>query len=245
MTYKMYDNANSRLLAGTVADAYAGYVDGIGAGTYVFLTQHYPGKHLLSITVHGNGADVLDIEGGAASVGMAPSWLKLARLGKNHTVHTPKPVLYWASGNSAANIAFLTRAGVPRSSYLLWSAHVGRGRHICGPATCGFPAANGTQWTFTALGRSLDESVLGDEFFATVTPPKPPAPVGPFRHVADGTKSLAQVAAERGTTVHYIVGVSVTKLSEKHVDRLVMYLANKDGAAALMPKGLVYWTHNQ
>src|SRR5690242_949385 len=44
--------------------------------------------------------------------------------------------------------------------------------HICGPSTCGLTghACDGTQWTDAALGRSLDESVLLNNFFSLSAP---------------------------------------------------------------------------
>lgn len=60
---------------------------------------------------------------------------------------------------------------------------------------------------------------------------------GPFRHVADGTKSLSQVADERGTSVAHIV--EVTRHSPISAHNLAEFERYR---SALMPKGLVYYT---
>jgi hypothetical protein len=72
------------------------------------------------------------------------------------------------------------------------------------------------------------------------------------RWVADGTKSLAQIASARNTRVATIVGRSISRakehsgraLNDGNRDKLAMYLAGPQGANAKMPKGLVYWTVN-
>jgi hypothetical protein len=70
-------------------------------------------------------------------------------------------------------LAVLSSAGIPRASVRLWTAHYSGQAHICGPRTCealSIPA-DGTQWTSSAMGRVLDQSLLLDSFFGT-----PPAP---------------------------------------------------------------------
>jgi hypothetical protein len=72
------------------------------------------------------------------------------------------------------------------------------------------------------------------------------------RWVADGSRSLADVARARNTKVATIVGRSISRhkdhkgraLNDGNRDRLAMYLAGANGANAKMPKGLVYWTVN-
>lgn len=236
MLYKMYDDANVSIFAGTTADAYAGYVDGYV--TYPWLTQHYASKHLISISIHGNKADCLDIESGAASVSVAPSWYRLAKARK---LHTTLPVIYCSAGTASEVIGYLADHGVKRADYLLWSAHYGKGRHICGPATCGYPAANGTQFTDKALGRSLDESVLAPEFFKA--PKKEPVHYPAVRHVADGTVSLKALAARRDTTVTHIADVSATHLEGHNAIAFMNYILS--GTDKVMPKGLVFWTQRE
>jgi peptidoglycan hydrolase-like protein with peptidoglycan-binding domain len=59
-----------------------------------------------------------------------------------------------------------------RGAVRLWTAHYGLGAHICGPSSCGALSidADGTQWTSSALGRTLDQSLLTDSFFGTPAP---------------------------------------------------------------------------
>lgn len=164
---EMLDDADVSKFFGTNADVYAGYVDGYV--TYPWLLSHYSSKHLLSISIHGNDADCLDMENGAASFASGPGWYRRA---KGRKLHTTKPVMYCASGSSNLVLSNMSHAGISRASYFLWSAHTGAGEHICGPHTCGYPQADATQWTFTYLGRSLDASAVPEAFFSK-TRPKP------------------------------------------------------------------------
>ena len=162
MTLRMYDSIDvAHLPPG--ADAYAGYVNGAWQ-TFPALRRLFAQLHLLSIAVSTSAdADCLDIENGDATNAAAPAWVKRQmRRGE------PRPCLYTSAGNVAALIATVEGAGIARSQFRLWSAHYGEGKHICGPGACGFPAADGTQWTDTAPGRNgseIDESLLKDGFF--------------------------------------------------------------------------------
>ncbi len=57
----------------------------------------------------------------------------------------------------------------------LWTAHYGEGEHIRGPGACRQLSigADSTQWTDAALGRTLDQSLLLDDFFGTPVLPGP------------------------------------------------------------------------
>jgi hypothetical protein len=69
---------------------------------------------------------------------------------------------------------------------------------------------------------------------------QPPGPLpAAYRHVADGTQSLAAVAASRGTTVDHVVAVSDAHMNGKNDALLAAYLKPGGG---LLPKGTVYWT---
>lgn len=161
----MYDDANVAQFYGMASqgDAYAGYVDGYV--TFPWLLTHFPNKHLMSISIHGAAADCLDMENGAAAYSLAPSWYHAA---KTRKLHTARPVLYSSAGEVSAVLGYMDRAGIPRDDYFIWSAHTGRGNHICGPAACGYPQADLTQWTFTAWQRSLDESQVPADVFGGV-----------------------------------------------------------------------------
>jgi hypothetical protein len=164
VTLTMYNSIDvSALPRG--ADAYAGYVDGKWP-TFPALKRRFAGSgaHLLSIAVFASGdADCLDIEPGDAANAQAPGWVRRQLKGG-----AGRPCLYTSAANMDALVATLTRAGLRRPKVRLWSAHYGRGRHICGPATCGLThhACDGTQWTDAARGGSLDVSVLLRDFFS-------------------------------------------------------------------------------
>jgi hypothetical protein len=162
MTITMYDSVTVANLPKD-ADCLAGYVGGLFP-TFPQLRKLFPQARLLSIAVNaGQDADCLDIENGDATDAEAPAWVKRQlRHGE------PRPCLYTSAGNVADLIATIEAAGIARAQVRIWSAHYGRGKHICGPGVCGFPAADGTQWTDTAPGNhgsEIDESVLKDGFF--------------------------------------------------------------------------------
>jgi hypothetical protein len=70
-------------------------------------------------------------------------------------------------------VAALSRAGVKRGEYRLWSAHYNYKAHVCGPKSCGYsPQCDATQWTDRGKP-NYDESLLSSGFFSQ---PKPPAP---------------------------------------------------------------------
>jgi len=149
------------------AVAVAGYVDGYE--TYPKLAGLFPKAQCLSISLSGTvEAECLDVENGAATVDSIPSWIK------NQTSH--RPVIY-ASVSTMANIlAKLAANSISRQSVRLWSAHYQQGQHICGPSSCGQIRVDmdGTQWTDTALGRNLDQSLLLDNFFTVPAPTNTP-----------------------------------------------------------------------
>lgn len=142
MTLTMADGPVAALPAGQ--DAYAGYVDASGIGvTFPGVVTRFPDARHLSISVHGNPAQVGDVEKGALK-----SWRGY-------------PVGYTMVSNVMAQVA---KDGRPEK---LWTAHYDPaiGAHICGPHSCAYPgltiAADGTQWR----NGSYDESLLLDDFF--------------------------------------------------------------------------------
>jgi hypothetical protein len=141
-------------------DAVAGYVGGSWP-TYWSVLSTFPAAKHLSIAVNASEkADCLDVEGGDASPGQIPGWFTSWTAG-----NTSLPVIY-TSGSGIQNV--ISAAGRPRGSYLIWSAHYDWPQapgtsHICGPGTCGYPQADGTQWT--THNQVWDESVLNDNFF--------------------------------------------------------------------------------
>ena len=167
MSLIMYDAIHLASFAGiTNADAFAGYVDGRWPTFPLLDALAPPGTHLLSIAVFAiDNADCLDIETGDATNAQAPEWVS-----RQLHAGASRPCLY----TSASNVGALVTAmrGFSRSQYRIWSAHYS-GKHTCGPASCGAAPVpcDGTQWTDASHGRSLDESVLADDFFGSDPPP--------------------------------------------------------------------------
>jgi hypothetical protein len=143
------------------AAAYAGYAGGRWP-TFPELQKTFPKAHLLSIAVTAlSDADCLDVEQGDATIGQVYAWFT-----RQVTRGVPRPCIYTSQANVGTLVAAMTANGVARSAYRIWAAHYGRGAHVCSPAACGAAVAvDGTQWTDQALGRSLDQSQLNDDFF--------------------------------------------------------------------------------
>jgi peptidoglycan hydrolase-like protein with peptidoglycan-binding domain len=166
MTITMFDSINVAELPAGSGYAYAGYVNGQWR-TYSAIVGKFLGSRVLSIAVSaGSDADCLDIETGDATPEQAASWV-LRQLARKAW----RPCLYASVSTMGSVIAGLEAAGISISTLRLWSAHYGEGAHICGPASCKqlAVAVDGTQWTDSALGRSLDQSLLSDGFFQQVT----------------------------------------------------------------------------
>lgn len=168
----MFDSAVNRELP--PGAAYAAYVDG-GIGdqpNYHSVSALFPGANVLSIALHADhDAEALDMEKGAATASQFPGWY-LRQRGRG----VVRPVGY-ASADPMASLLLpvLAAAGIPRAAVRLWSAHTGVGPHLCGPRSCGAVPVDvdATQWTWNALGRPLDQSLLREDFFATVPGPVP------------------------------------------------------------------------
>lgn len=172
----MYDTIyNNQFPSG--AQAYAAYVDG-GLGdqpNYAWIVKAFPKADHLSIALDpAHDADALDIENGAATPQDAAGWHE-----RQKARGVARPCFYASASTMEADILpVITAAKFPRAGVRLWSAHYGAGEHICGPSTCKLVsvAMDGTQWTSSALGRDLDQSLLLPDFF---TVPHLPAPAGP------------------------------------------------------------------
>lgn len=157
--------------------AYLGYTDGRWPTAPVLRGLH-PSAHVVGLTVTGNtlDADGCDIENGDLSPWSGARWAKE----KLHADPQSRPVQYASVGIMATVVSADEAIGVSRSQVRLLTAHYGKGRHICGPGTCGeLPFdADGTQWTDSyagANGSKIDMSELKDSFFgATAAPPPVP-----------------------------------------------------------------------
>ena len=166
----MYDTIeNNQFPSG--AAAYAGYVDGsIGnQPNYAYIVSAFPKAQHLSIALFSSdNADALDVEPGASIPSEIPAWYARQR-----DRGIQRPCVYAsASVMNDSILPVLSDAKVSRGAVRLWTAHYGEGEHICGPNTCGALGENadGTQWTPTAGGLVLDQSLLLENFFTTMTP---------------------------------------------------------------------------
>jgi peptidoglycan hydrolase-like protein with peptidoglycan-binding domain len=158
-TLFMFDDVDVSLLPAG-AYAYAGYLDGYYAN-FAQVKAAHPEAHLIGIVTRASeDGDALDVEPGDATISQAPDWVK-----RQHARGIARPIVYVSAANAQSMITTLTEAGAGRPSYRLWLAHYGAGQHICGPASCGYPQADGTQFTSKALGESLDESLVAADFF--------------------------------------------------------------------------------
>ena len=158
-TLFMFDDVDVFLMPAD-AYAYAGYLDGPYAN-FAQVKAAHPEAHLIGIATRASDdADALDVEPGDATIPQAPDWVK-----RQHARGIERPIIYVSAANAQSMIQTLTAADIHRPSYRLWSAHYGAGQHICGPASCGYPQADGTQFTSKALGESLDESLVAADFF--------------------------------------------------------------------------------
>lgn len=170
----MYDTIVNREIPGD-AVACAAYVDGSEGDqpNFVAVSLMFPGAAVLSIALDaGHDADCLDMENGAAGVRQFPAWYR-----RQAARGVSRPCGYASVSLMATGLMpVLAGAGIPRAAVRLWSAHTGRGEHVCGLRSCGAIGVDvdGTQWTFSALRRNLDQSLLRDDFFgAPVTVPVP------------------------------------------------------------------------
>lgn len=156
----MFDDTDIDLIPAS-ARAVAGYTGGSWP-TFFRLAARFPKARLVSIAVRSaDRAQFLDIEPGDATVADFPGWWD---------AHVHARGGYCSESDAAALVATAEAHGIKREHFVLWTAHVGHGRHICGPKTCGCPVqADATQWTWTAFGRSLDESFLHPSFWLKKT----------------------------------------------------------------------------
>lgn len=172
-TMFMFDDTNPSLdPAG--AFAYAGYVDG-GFANFAALQKKFPTAHLLSITVFGNKADCYDIEPGDGTNAQVYDWFKAMQADG-----VWRPCVYTSASNMKAMQETMAANGFARSSYRMWSAHYTGVPHFCSPTTCGYglDQADATQFTNRALGKSLDESIVADDFFPGVPSLNPVSGLG-------------------------------------------------------------------
>lgn len=214
MTRVMYDAVDVGQIPAD-AGAVAGYVDG-HFPTFRKLSRFKANR--LSITVTAsNDAACLDVEPGDATPELAAGWVR-RQLDRGQY----RPVIYASRDTMPAIIHALQAAGIDRSRVRLWSAHWGIGPHICSSVACGASfTADGTQFTDKALGRSLDESLLVDDFFPAAPKRKPvpvPKPKPPHPKVAGATAGAALGAAI--SAVLHAAGVHITPAEANAISAL-------------------------
>lgn len=179
------------------AAALAGYTSGFWP-TYEPMRAQFPklakAGRILSIAVNVNhDADCLDCEPQDATPDQVPAWVErqLARGVK-------RPVVYSSVSEYPQILVQLKAHGIARSEIRIWTAHYNGHEHICS-AACnpyGFIGpADATQWTSTALGRNLDQSICQDEFFNPK--PKPDAHYGWYLKVTENGREYDEQAIAR------------------------------------------------
>lgn len=136
----------------------AGYANGTFANTTA-MHAAFPTAAIKSISVTASEpAECLDIEPRDATASQAAGWYRL------DIAHGfKKPCFYAPESFFPAIFENLTAANISRVSYWAWSAHWTNVPHID-------PGFDGTQWTETALGRSLDQSTLSLAFARKLVP---------------------------------------------------------------------------
>ena len=211
-------------------DIVAPYVNGLFASTEQQVRARFPHIPVAWIDVNGThpAADVLDVETGDATPAGAVLWVKAKRalqLGATHTLYPP--VLYCNRATLTPLFNAMHAAGYRVvQDFRLWVATLDGTTHLADMTGVTAVQARGEAQT----GGHYDESVVYDP--AWLAPPAPP-PAGPVRHVADGTKSLAEIAATRNTTASHLLEVSAGAYTTGDKATLV---------TAKLPAGVVYYT---
>ncbi len=162
-------------------------------------------------------ADYLDVETNAATDAEVATWYKRA-LASYHAATRPGqrwPGFYTSASNVTPLVNALIAGGVtsgPRLIIANWNLTEPQAAAALAAAIA--VLASGTADPFPVTGIQFadpgpyDIDVYSSAWLHAVSAvPKPP-PGGPFRHVADGKLSLAQIAATRNTTAAHLMAVS-------------------------------------
>lgn len=219
-TMVMYDDVNVSLIPAD-AEYIAAYADGRYENVDA-IKKRFPKAHIVLIDVRASyhNGDVLDVEKGDATNDQAPEWFKL-RKGKTKT--TAKPVLYTSASNITQLVKTMASAGISRDQYLIWSAHYTLKSHICNPSTCGYAASDATQWTDKSHGKSLDESIVNDNFFKATKPKKVKTPE--ITKAIAANKALDKILGEINNTK--TVNERIARM-RKTLARQLAYLEKKE-----------------
>jgi hypothetical protein len=203
----MFDTAlNDQFPSG--AAAYAAYIDGSlgNQPNYAYIVSAFPKAQHLSIALFAaNNADVLDVEAGASVPSEVPGWY--ARQVQRGIA---RPVIYAsASAMNGAVLPTLSQAGISRARARLWTAHYRAGEHICGPGSCGVLSvdADGTQWTSSARGLVLDQSLLANDFFTDTMDPTVTEAELQSGQLTAGSGAFTVIPVPPGTAHHIALGI--------------------------------------
>ncbi len=200
------------------ANVVAGYVNGHKyKPTYKPLCDRFPNaRHVSIATIVEEGtdsADFLDIEGGNAHLDQLVGWYR-----RQKARGVTRPGIYMSVDPMAEHLLpLLKREGIALSSVRLWSADYTGREHICGPRSCGkiSPMVDGTQFTNNAHGRSLDRSLLRDDFFG-----EPPSV-----YTCEGHKSLHGLSQQLHNPASEILRLTAEHSpGAKFTDRMADYL---------------------
>jgi hypothetical protein len=131
--FTMYDSTNVGNIPAD-AEAVAGYING-AFENFNELVRRFPhAKHLSIAVSSSHDAQCLDIETGDATPADAPGWVR-----RQHARGIKRPVVYANTSTIVAVINALTRNGIKRDEYLVWTAHYTDQPHI-------EPGSDSTQW---------------------------------------------------------------------------------------------------
>jgi hypothetical protein len=159
-------------------------------------------------------ADYGDIEWQAGLISAAPGFITRARAAW-HAAKRPGqrwPGLYVSASQLTPLVNALVAAHITDPvPIILAKWNIGQAAAVAAVQAAWGPfPLDGVQYADTGGGGLFDWDEYSAAWLATGSrKPAPPAPHGPFRHVADGKQSLVQIAAGRGTTFAHLVQESV------------------------------------
>lgn len=158
----MFDSVSALSFPTSGFNAVAGYVGGRWPD-FNSIRARFPHTPALSIAVNATqDAQCLDVEPGDATPSQAPAWW-----GTQHRLHPARTSIIYCSASTTATV----RSLMGKRHYFLWSAHYGKGAHICSPSVCGYPAADATQWTNSGPhGENVDQTLMSSAFFYAFAP---------------------------------------------------------------------------
>jgi len=185
------------------------------------------------ITASDITADILDVESGAATNAISGKWYQsaLASFSKGARPGQRHPALYTSAANVTPLVNALITAGVNAGPGLWvanWNLSDAQATAEVIAASGPYPII-GVQY---ASGEYYDSSCFASAWLNTVSH----APSqGPYRHLADGHRSLAAIAADRGTTAAHLWATTAAAYTETDVHT---------ASGLVLPHGWPYYTTN-